>query len=119
MSYNIDHSEYIKGKLSIKRKQAQIVLEEYGQDLPEGNFLDELDLSNKLPDDELLPIAKFWWYGEGSGYAYEDILPKIVPHLKGTASIHFIWEGGDSQTAIEIKNGKMTKKKVKTVVEDE
>lgn len=118
MSYNIDHSEYLKGKLSIKRKQARILLKDRDE-LPEGNFLDELDLGSELPDDELLPIENFWWYGEGSGHAYEDILPKIVPHLEGTASIHFIWEGGDSQTAIEIKNGKMTKKKVKTVMEDE
>lgn len=117
MSYNIDSSEYIKGSLKIQRKQARILVEKI-KHLPEGCFLYELDLGSEQPDDELLPIVDFWWYGEGSGHAYHDHFKEVAKHLVGEATILFVWEGGDSQSAVQIKDGKVTDKKVKITAED-
>jgi hypothetical protein len=114
MSYNIDSSEYARGKLTITASAARKLKAKYGDDLPEGNFLWE------IPDDAegIQVIENPWWYGGGSGHTYDDILPEILKHTKGAATITFTWEGGDSHTALCVEDGVVSKKKAKVVVDD-
>ncbi len=116
MSTNIDHSEYLKGKLYIQRKHAQMVLRKYGDDLAEDNFLVDLDI-DEGDLGENLEIARFAWTGEFSGHAYDDTLPHILKLTTGTADLLFSWEGGDFCTGLRVEDGKITKKKVKKELE--
>ncbi len=118
MSYNIDSTEYLKGKLFITRKVARMAQEEYVDDLPESNLLDGLKLDSKLPDDDVLEIKSPWWSGTGSGHSYDEVLPAILALTTGTADIMFTWEGGDSVTGLRVVEGKVSKKKVKQSLED-
>ena len=114
MSYNIDHCEYLKGgPLKIKRSKAAGLREELRGRLAEGNFLDALDLSRKLHQNEMLDITRPWWYGESSGNTYETLQEEVLTQTVGEAIILFVWEGGDSRTALHVKDGKVTEKKVK------
>lgn len=112
MSYNISHSEYIKGELWIDAQKARELYLQFEDDLPEGNFFDHLDIMVEGDGDTL--IDRFWWYGEHSGHAYESCLFEILKHTKGHAQLLFVWEGGDSRTAVEVKDGLVTKRKIKT-----
>ncbi len=116
MSYNIDHSEYIgDGRLSIRRGDALCLLEVYDHQLPEGCWLDDLDLAGDL--DEMLLINQFWWVGERSGSSSFDILIEhLLPETTGFAQIFLIWEGGDSINGIEVHDGVVTKKKVQVTL---
>jgi len=114
MSYNIDHIEYLSGKLTISRKVTGKLKRKYAREMAEGNFLDEIDEDADGPDDA--PIEKLWWYGEGSDHSY-DLFKTLLQSTKGTAVILLVWEGGDSQTALAIADGVVTEKKVKTVIE--
>ena len=118
MSYNIDHCEYIKGgPLKIKRGKAAELLEELEDDLPESHLLDELDLRRVLDQEELLEIEHPAWSGCSSGNTYDILKEKVLPHTIGNATILFIWEGGDSRTALLVKDGTVTDKKVKITTE--
>ena len=117
MSYNIDSVDYVSGKLMIKRRDAQAFVEDNNGNIPEGNFLDELDLSVKLDPEEMLVIEKPWWYGEGSGHDF-DTFKEALALTKGKAQLLLVWEGGDSQTGLLVKDGVVMEKKVKTTLED-
>ncbi len=114
MSYNIDSSEYVEGCLSLTRGNAICLLGKYKDRLPECNFLDELELQGDLT--EVLAIEQPWWYGEGSGYTFET-LQEILTYTTGKAKILFVWEGGDSQSALIVNEGVATEGKVKIVIE--
>lgn len=111
MSYNINHSEYIgEDRLTIMTHDASVLRDRYEDDLPECSFLED------VPETELNEqhvIENPWWYGQGSGHAYDECLKDILSHTKGHAKILFVWEGGDSQTALEVKDGSVAERKVK------
>ena len=120
MSYNIDHVGYIDGgRLKIQRGKAQELLKELGDEIPEDNFFDVLDLSIMLDHEEMLSIENPWWYGEWSGNTYDVLKKKILPHTQGKATLLFVWAGGDSQNALVVDDGKVTEKKVRTEVIDD
>lgn len=113
MSYNIDSSEYKSGKLTISAAEARRLIKKHGDNLPEGCFLNEIDTT----EDGDLEIKDFWWYGEGSGHAYHEILEDILAKTKGKATLLFVWEGGDSHTGLKVNNGKVSEAKVKIELE--
>ncbi len=115
MSYNIDHAEYIKGELWINAQKARELYMQFEDDLPEGNFFNDLDIMEK--GDGNTPIEHFQWYGERSGYAYENCLFEILKHTTGHAQLLFVWEGGDSQTALDVKDGVVAFKKPKITLD--
>ena len=119
MSYNIDYSEYLKGKLTIKVLDAVELYRKLKDDMPECNFIEEIVDNPNYELNDVVGIENPWWYGEFSGHSYETTLRTCLVKTKGKATILFVWEGGDSQTALEVNNGKIKEKKVKVTVEDE
>ena len=117
MSYNITHTEYVRGKLKIKRAEAARLKREHRDFLPEMNFLDDIDDDVGTPED-LVEIEVPSWNGEHSGHDY-DFLPGILSCTRGKALILFVWEGGESQTGLEVDNGSVKTKKIKIATEDE
>jgi len=114
MSYNISHSAYIgSGRLTITKRALRKLLEDYEDDLAEGNFLHVLHGKIKgYGDEEEIVVENFWWYGEYSGHSYRDILPKILSFTKGTADILFVWEGGNDFSGLHVENGVCQERKV-------
>ncbi len=56
-----------------------------------------------------IPLTGFSFSGEGSGRAYEDILlAKIAPKVMGSVDAIFTWEGGDSFSGLQIRDGVIT-----------
>ena len=115
MSYNIDSVDYIgKGRLRIGRKTAKMLMKKYKDDLPESHLLEDLDLDDE--DIKEFTLENMWWNGCGSGNSYDTFL-EILNHTKGNAKLLLIWEGGDSKTGIEVKDGVTKEKKVKVELE--
>lgn len=114
MSYNVDSAKYISGSLSISPANARKMLAKHKNALPEAHFLDDLDMES---EDQSLPIETPRWCGEWSGQAYYESLPDILANTTGNAVIRFIWEGGDSETALRVENGKVSKAEIKSVVQ--
>lgn len=118
MSYNISHSEYLSGSLSIRASDARALIEELdGGKLPEVNFLHYLPIKKTTPDDAVFVIKEPWWQGDFSGFSFGTYLPRVLEKTTGEAVIVFTWEGGDSTTAVRIKNGKSFKVKAKVCIE--
>ena len=114
MSYNIDSVEYSgEGRLTISKANLKECLSLYVDDMPECNFLEEL---NQDELDDPITINQPCWYGEGSGHSYDTLL-EILKRTKGHVKLAFIWEGGDSITGLEVNDGIVTKRKAKIVVE--
>ena len=114
MSYNITHTEYLgRGRLSIRRSEAARFRKRYKDLLPETNFLDDIEEGRGF-----FEIEEPLWCGEGSGMAY-DLLPEILACTEGKALILFVWEGGDSQTGLEVKDGVVRTRGVKVEMEDD
>lgn len=132
MSSNVDSIKYISGKLYIVRAKAAILLSELDNELAEDNFLNDLvnprrrrDYSVKqepapiLDLNEVLEIERVAWRGEFSGYSFDDsFLTKVLPATIGEAELLIIWERGDFIQGLHVKDGIVTKKKVKFVLED-
>lgn len=119
MSYNIDHVEYLKGKLMITRENLAAAREAVKEDKPETNFLDDaleqFDVAGG-PDDAV-EIENPWWNGECSG-VFSDNFEKALSFTKGTADLIVTWEGGDSVNGLRVEDGKVTQKKVRRQLED-
>lgn len=64
-----------------------------------------------------LEIKQPTWSGDWSGIAYEECLKEILQQTKGTAAIRFIWEHGDSETALKVHNGKVSEGKLRVIVD--
>jgi hypothetical protein len=116
MSNNCEHFYYIgEEQLSIRRGTAQswsIVLED---ELPEGHFLQNLNLSGDI--EEMLLIERPTWYGQSSGTNYETLL-NILDKTRGHAQIVLIWESSDI-TGLEVDEGVVVEKSVKFVLHDQ
>ncbi|MDE2095634.1 MAG: hypothetical protein KGL39_00125 [Patescibacteria group bacterium] len=117
MSYNIDSCEYLKGSLRIKRGDVSKLIEKHQEtgNIPEGNFLEDLNLTGS-PDEELI-IEVPNWYSECSGYTY-DVFKEVLSHTTGEADILLVWEGGDSQTGLRVRNGKVKEMTVKATLKE-
>lgn len=117
MSYNIDNVDCKVLDAWIYAKDLHALLEQLEGELAEGNFLDEMfeespkEEWGELPYDPAtkVKLRNFWWYGEGSGRSYDDVLlPKIVPYIHGYVEAIFTWEGGDAVSGLIIKDGVAT-----------
>lgn len=121
MSYNIDSCEMLTNEnLRITTGDVRRILIQLEEDFPEDNFFIDLEKRIKklvksgesLNDEAELPIKKLTWAGEGSGYLFKTFLEKVVPFLRGSADVIFIWEGGDSISGLRIVDGVATKHEV-------
>ena len=107
MSYNIDSVRYIKGELYIDADKARKLYRQYESDLPECHFLEPFDdhIEGEYQLQGKSVIKDPWWNGGHSGHAYEKCLFEILKHTTGHAQLLFVWEGGNSQTALDVKDG--------------
>jgi hypothetical protein len=113
MSYNVDTIEYIgDGRLSIRRGIAvglQVTLEEERL-LPDCSLFEDLDLEGD--PDEMLVLERLNWYGEGSGHCFDEgLVDCVLPATRGHAQFGVIWEGGDSITGLEVRDGVVVTRK--------
>jgi hypothetical protein len=120
MSYNIDSSTEIKLDAWMYAKDVVAFLREHGDSIPECTFLNETTMEEEAKraleagnPRAKIKLPNFWWYGEGSGHAYTDLLlPVVCPLVHGYAEIIFTWEGGDSHTGLIVDNGKAEERDV-------
>ena len=130
MSYNVSSTVTLSCSLTITPEKAALLRHEGV--LPECHFLDsevvhlpKLRCANghksagpfcvrcgaKMEGMNVdLPISEFWWYGVGSGYMGN--LALAASYTKGEAEVILVWEGGDSISAIKIKEGIVTEHEV-------
>jgi hypothetical protein len=116
VSYNIDSTTEIKLDAWMYAKDVIKLLREHGDGIPECTFLNETNMQEEaeraLEDGKpkaKIKLPNFWWYGDGSGHAYEDVfLPHVAPLIHGHAEVIFTWEGGDSFTGLILDEGKVT-----------
>lgn len=113
MSYNISHTEYLSGKLRINRRDAARLEQDHKDEMPESSFIYDC----AYIDDDVVDIEHPDWSGCGSGYTHELLLAALAL-TTGEADILFVWEGGDSQTVLRVKDGKVRKGKLKLIAED-
>ena len=112
MSYNVDNVKTLSGKLTISRASLRKI-KRMRIETPECCFLDAIFVKEGKDDDaESFDIEDLEWYGEGSGYAFEDLLTKVLPFTKGTMEVVVTWEGGDSVNGLRIVDGTVTKHEV-------
>ncbi len=117
MSYNIDTVRYVSGKLFIDIKLARDLYRQLDKkrELAEDNFL--VDLIDSDVEDGLVEIDRPAWNGEFSGSEY-DVLKRLLERTEGEAQLLLVWEGGDRQTGLSVKNGVVKETKVKAVLDD-
>ncbi len=113
MSYNIDSSRYLSGSLSILGSKANRLLKKHGREMPESNLLEDIDVDD--PGAEYV-IECPWWNGEGSGRSF-DLLLTLLAETTGEAEILLVCEGGDKISGIHVKDGVVTEKAVRMVLE--
>lgn len=113
MSYNIDSAKYISGSLSINGRDAIFLRDAHKREMPESNFLDEIKV---VDPDALYPIQYPWWQGEGSGRSRE-LFKHVLTKTQGEAEILIVWEGGDCVSGLHVRNGTVTEKAVRFVLE--
>lgn len=120
MSYNIDSEECLVLDAWMYAKDVVKLLRDCEGDMAEGNFLDEMEVEAEAAIVECDPkrqikLPNLWWYGSWSGNSYEHVLQKkIAPKIHGRVEVVFTWEGGDSQSALIIKDGVVEEGDVET-----
>jgi hypothetical protein len=122
MSYNIDTDYALTIKAHMTAKSIRTLFKAHCRNLPEDNFLENLhdSLTGDEEDSDLIPLKNVTWRCTGSGRTYEAIfIKKICPHIKGEVEVVFTWEGGDSQTGLRIRDGKVTRPKVLVALADD
>lgn len=130
MSYNVSSTVTLSTSLTITPGNAALLRREGV--LAEGHFLDDRAVTipklrcgqghvshgpfcvrcgSKVEGIDVdVPISEFWWYGIGSGYMGN--LAIAASFTKGEAEVILVWEGGDSISAIRIKDGVVTEHEV-------
>ena len=116
MSYNADTSRYLSGHLFITKGAVRKFLTDLGDDLPSNCFLRQINHDDPHLCDPVL-IKNFSWSGEWSGHSFETSLRKVLAETIGEAVLLFIWEGGDSMSALHVKDGVVTEKTPRIVVD--
>lgn len=113
MSYNIDHVETTVLDAYMLAEDIRRLHNEHSDagELAECNFIDDhideaLQAIKEKREDQRIKLRNFDWYGCWSGNSYELLEKKIVPFVKGRVEAIFTWEGGDSEGAMIIKDGK-------------
>lgn len=121
MSYNIDSVQYVSGSLAMRCGDVVELMARCRDELPESCFLrdlvEDVDIDDPAGPDALQQIRSPNWQGECSGNGYELLRTQILPKTIGTATLLFIWEGGDSQSGLRVVDGVVTEGKVKVVIE--
>ena len=112
MSYNIDSVEILSSsnfrvhRNKAKRAAAKAAKQEWA---PECSPFEDLTFG----EDGYAALARFWFYGEGSGAAWsEGVFDIYAKATEGEADLLVTWEGGDSFSGVRIHDGKMTRHKV-------
>lgn len=54
---------------------------------------------------DTLTVTEMDWRGDGSGHLYSDILMPLFREFKGNLSALVVWEGGDTITQLDIREG--------------
>lgn len=126
MSYNVSSTITLSCSLTITPGNAALLRREGV--LAEGHFLDDRAVTipklrcgndhvspgpfcvrcgSKVEGIDVdVPISEFWWYGMGSGYMGN--LAIAASYTRGEAEVILVWEGGDSISALKIKDGVVT-----------
>lgn len=126
MSYNVSSTITLSTSLTITPGNAALLRREGV--LAEGHFLDDRAVTipklrcgndhvspgpfcvrcgSKVEGIDVdVPISEFWWYGMGSGYMGN--LAIAASYTRGEADVVLVWEGGDSVSALKIKDGVVT-----------
>lgn len=109
MSYNLNSVEYVEGTgpLVISRSKLEHYRDNMNESLAECNFIDEEQYGAVPGVPSLVSITKPWWSSEGSG-RYFDVFIDILKSTHGAATLHLIWEGGDSQQILRVVDGAVT-----------
>ena len=118
MSYNIDSIEVVASDgFRISYDALGALARRVRKDVrPEASVFDKLEDREGGPADlvEFYEPAKgdFWWYGEGSGWAFETLRDVVLPAFEGSADLVLTWEGGDSHSGLRLRSGKVTEHEV-------
>lgn len=123
MSYNIDHVETTDLDASMEAADVCFFLDEHEFDLPEGCFLHEIarEARRALREGEPkrpIKLPNFWWYGTGSGNSFDFLKNEVASKIKGVVRALLTWEGGDSHSALVIRDGRAMEPKLKIVMEE-
>jgi hypothetical protein len=114
MSYDCDRVMYASGKLFITHERlAQLYM--LTSERPEQNMIDMLraaDAHGKLTDPIEIGDRALQWCSEGSGYTWDKFL-RALKLTTGEAELVCIFERGDSVLGFYVKDGIVTKKKVR------
>lgn len=110
MSTNISHVETLVLDAWIAASDVDALKELRGA---EGSFIDALEVG----DEGRAVLTNFWWYGECSGWSYEDtLIEQICPLIHGRVEAIFYWEGGDFTTGLIVQDGVVTRCDVKKIL---
>lgn len=109
MSYNIDSVDCLVLDARMKAKDIR-KLAKLEDKLPECNFIEEhLEAANNAEHaNDLIVLQNFWWYGMGSGWAFDFLKKNVAPLIEGRVEAIFCWEGGDSYSGLTVENGDVT-----------
>lgn len=118
MSYNIDHckTRSINGLVIPVTALYTDASKRFGigqpaiVDMAEMNVridIAEGCIEGRLKDGNL-HVSLISIFGDGSGYAYEDVLKPALKQSKGEWRARFVWEGGDSINTLSVKDGEIT-----------
>lgn len=118
MSYNVDSTEVTRNDASMEARDVITLSEALEGELPEIHFLEDMAGAAQAAllagePTRLIPLPNLHWSGEGSGYAFKNILIKrIASRIRGRIDTIFTWEGGDSFSGLVIRDGKSHECKV-------
>jgi hypothetical protein len=111
MSYNIDSIETPVCNAWMAARDIIRLEKAHRLELPESNFLSSLveraqvALVDGGEAAKRVTIDRFTWCNEGSGRSLNILKNKIAPHIRGSIDAIFTWEGGDSFSGWQIRNG--------------
>ncbi len=105
MSCNVTATSCVVKDARMLAGDIRDLLDAHEDDLPENNFLSDIEPGRRTPDDAWVPVEDIYWRGEGSGSRFHVLEEEILPKVMGSADIIFTWEGGDSRTALRVTDG--------------
>lgn len=98
MPNNIHFVSYAKGsgRLTISGDELFLLISKFPEDdRPEMSFFENYD-DDGIELDETIVLNDISWYGEYSGWSFEDFfLATLIPKTSGEAIIIVVWDSGD------------------------
>lgn len=118
MSTNVMSTRYLgDGKLSIRASEVLRLREEFGRDLAESNFIEDLEVS-VTRSDEVVTIDRPWWSGGRSAYGEDILIQEILPCTTGRAELLLTWEGDGDLTGLRVVDGVVTRMDVEVSLKE-